>query len=90
MARIQVPSYISPAPAPGTEEGRAIMAWVMEAFQAEGRARQETETLRLTELHVAIAKPRDGMVVFADGTDWNPGSGRGYYGYYSAAWHFLG
>jgi hypothetical protein len=39
--------------------------------------------------HVAPAKPREGMLVYADGTDWNPGSGAGYYVYYAGAWHPL-
>jgi len=46
--------------------------------------------LRLVEQHSIPSKPRDGDVVFADGTDWDPGSGQGYYGYYAATWHFLG
>lgn len=46
--------------------------------------------LRLVEQHAVPSKPREGDVVFADGTDWNPGSGQGFYGYYAAAWHFLG
>jgi hypothetical protein len=33
---------------------------------------------------------RDGMIVLADGTTWNPGSGGGFYGYYAGAWHKLG
>jgi hypothetical protein len=36
--------------------------------------------------HVAPAKPREGMVRFADGTNWNPGAGTGYYAYVSGAW----
>ena len=35
------------------------------------------------------SKPREGMVVFADGTHWNPGAGRGVYVYSSAAWSKL-
>ena len=35
-------------------------------------------------------KLRDGLIVFADGTTWNPGSGIGVYCYYGSAWHFLG
>ena len=38
----------------------------------------------------APSKPRSGMIRYADGTDWNPGSGEGFYGYYGGAWHFLG
>lgn len=44
----------------------------------------------LPELHAAPSKVRNFMIVAADGTDWNPGSGQGVYAYYAAAWHFLG
>ena len=44
----------------------------------------------LQNLNKAPDKPRDGMVVKADGTNWNPGSGEGFYGYYASAWAFLG
>lgn len=40
--------------------------------------------------YAAPAKVRDGMVVLADGTSWNPGSGAGFYGYRAGAWRFLG
>lgn len=45
---------------------------------------------QFSESHVEPGKPRDGMVVLADGTDWDPGAGAGYYGYHSAAWNKLG
>lgn len=35
-------------------------------------------------------KPYDGQMVIADGTNWDPGSGAGYYGYYNGSWRFLG
>jgi len=34
-------------------------------------------------------RPRDGMLVFADGTRFNPGSGRGVYEYRDGAWQKL-
>lgn len=40
--------------------------------------------------HVTPEKPRDGDIRLADGTDWNPGSGKGVYAYYNSAWHLLG
>lgn len=46
--------------------------------------------LTLEKLYAAPSKYRDGTIVFADGTTWNPGSGQGAYIYYGAAWHFLG
>ena len=33
------------------------------------------------ETFVAPAKPRTGMLRLADGTNWNPGAGRGIYFY---------
>lgn len=33
---------------------------------------------------------RNGMHVYADGTNWNPGSGRGLYRWEGAAWNFVG
>lgn len=37
-------------------------------------------------LHVEPAKLADGMVAFADGTDWNPGGGAGLYQRVTGAW----
>lgn len=44
----------------------------------------------LSVTNVPPPKSQDGMIVFADGTNWNPGSGRGYYGKSSGVWVFLG
>ena len=34
--------------------------------------------------------PNDGMIAYADGVNWNPGSGSGLYMRDSGSWHFLG
>lgn len=44
----------------------------------------------LQTLHKEPAKLFEGIVVLADGTDWNPGSGSGFYGRRAGAWRFLG
>lgn len=44
----------------------------------------------IDETSVAPAKPRKGDYRLADGTNWNPGSGAGFYGYYGGAWVKLG
>ena len=69
----------------------ALSPWLF----AELRKIQEAmnvpqQFLLLDTLYAAPQKPRDGMVVKADGTTWNPGSGAGYYGYRAGAWRFLG
>lgn len=40
----------------------------------------------LPMLYAAPTKPREGMLAVADGTSWNPGSGKGLYEYRSGAW----
>ena len=40
----------------------------------------------IEERNVVPTKPRNGMLVYSDGTDWNPGSGEGFYGYEAGAW----
>ena len=45
---------------------------------------------QLAELNKAPDKPQVGMIALADGSNWNPGSGAGFYGYRAGAWHFLG
>lgn len=37
-------------------------------------------------LYAEPDKKRNGDVVYADGTSWNPGSGEGFYGYEAGAW----
>lgn len=37
--------------------------------------------------YAAPVGPQDGWIAYADGTIWNPGAGRGLYGYSSGAWH---
>ena len=46
--------------------------------------------LNLDMLYAAPKKYREGSIVLADGTAWNPGSGIGLYCFYAAAWHYLG
>ncbi len=36
--------------------------------------------------HVEPSKPRDGDIRYADGTDWDPGSGQGIYHFQDTAW----
>lgn len=47
-------------------------------------------SLPLDERNAAPNKIWDGMLVRADGTNWDPGSGQGVYCYYNSAWNFLG
>lgn len=80
MAYIPMQVPTDPAQLPG---------FLLQELQNIARS-TDTSIAQLAELNKAPAKPRAGMVVLADGTNWNPGSGSGFYGYRAGAWRFLG
>ena len=51
----------------------------------------ELEDGRIEPRAVAPVRPRNGLY-YADGTNWNPGSGKGFYRYDedNKTWHYLG
>lgn len=51
-------------------------------FQNSG----QLSLLQLDILENEPPTPFNGMVVYADGTSWNPGAGVGFYGYQNGAW----
>lgn len=79
----------SPLLPPGVGDARfvAITDYIYKELR---RLEEELKTVQLPELSVAPTKPRTGMVALADGTNWNPGAGAGFYGYYGGAWVKLG
>lgn len=46
--------------------------------------------MTLETLYAAPKKYREGTIVKADGSVWNPGSGAGVYCYRGGSWTFLG
>ena len=76
-----------PIPSPLTVE--SLARYTFQELVTLVMVMQEEEALDLREVHVEPEKPRIGMVVYADGTDWNPGSGVGLYVYQAAGWKLL-
>ena len=73
--------YIPKPPPDLPEELRSFWDHLEQEFQAISRELLETTVLELREIAAEPIRQRNGMIVFADGTDWNPGSGRGVYVY---------
>lgn len=71
-------------------QGSDLGAFFTQELQNIAKAVNTPQSLRLPMLYAAPQNPRDGDVVLADGTVWNPGSGAGFYGYRAGAWRFLG
>lgn len=80
----------SPKPFIGEATAENLSQYIQDELQAISRDQQETTALELREVHKEPIRPREGMVVSADGTDWDPGEGKGTYAYINGAWNFLG
>lgn len=72
------------------EETNRQISEELRKVQSESALPMPEKGILFPELHVEPSKPRSGLTVLADGTDWDPGSGAGVYTYYGAAWHKLG
>lgn len=61
--------------------------WIIEEFRKLEQAwMQSVPYVFLEPQYVAPPKPRQGMIVQADGVSWNPGAGAGPYTYKAGAW----
>lgn len=67
-------------------ELQGLVRWMEEELQALSRDAQETQTLELRPSAAEPQNPREGMIVYADGTNWDPGDGAGSYQYVGGVW----
>lgn len=51
---------------------------------------QGREQLELVPQSAEPEKLYNGLLVYADGSNWNPGGGEGIYAYYAGQWNRLG
>ena len=71
---------------PGPGLGEIDAAVKRELDRISQATRGAAPYLQLQVLAVAPDRPRKGMMVFADGTNFNPGGGAGVYVYASSSW----
>lgn len=80
--------YLSKIP---PTESQLLRDFIARELEEISRALSEpNQFLTLDTSYKAPSKLREGMIVLADGSSWNPGSGAGFYGYRGGSWRFLG
>ena len=75
----------------GIAKDTVLARWVREHFerlQTHLQAPQDALVLRV--LHAEPVRYSEGVLVLADGSDWDPGSGAGLYIRRGGAWVHLG
>jgi len=73
--------------------GEVDQSTSLEATQREletiERAFNLQDFVQLKQTNAPPPKPRAGLVVYADGTNWNPGAGEGIYAFFAGMWNKL-
>ena len=74
-------------PLPPPADPKDVGRWAMNEFLTIARHLADGRDFDLLNtIHAPPSKPREGMVVNADGTNWDPGSGAGRYERVGGAW----
>lgn len=60
--------------------------YIILELEAISRWLSEQKSVELRPSHAPPLKPRTGMVIYADGIDWNPGNGAGLYYWNGSTW----
>lgn len=77
----------APEPVPLTVGNPELQEYLYRELSRIGNALEQADVVGLSETTVEPDKPREGDIVYADGTAWNPtGEGQGFYGFVSSAW----
>lgn len=78
-----------PTPVPHFDNLDEVTSYLERELTAIARASVEQDAVDLRPIHAPPDRPREGMIIIADGTVWNPGAGKGAYEYLNGAWSKL-
>src|SRR5689334_21421702 len=64
----------------------ALAGWLNDELKGMVEAAARNNRVGYNEQNVTPTKPRTGDTAFADGTNWNPGLGKGLYTFDGSSW----
>ena len=73
-------------PGPLPEDTDDLGLYLVTELKRLGSILYNQATFRLERIHAEPQRPRVGDIRYADGTDWNPGSGEGVYLFNGTSW----
>lgn len=76
----------TPEPVPQTAGSPELQEYLMRELSRIGAALEIADTVNLPGLGIAPERPQEGTVIYADGVNFNPGAGEGFYGYINDEW----
>lgn len=75
-----------PTQCPAEVDSEGLRKWVQEEFLRVAQATVPVDSVVFKVTNSVPTAVQDGQVVFADGTNWNPGGGRGLYQRTGGVW----
>lgn len=78
-----------PSNPPPMETVEEVTRWFFDELQTLSKSLSETNALDLRTVNQEPVRPREGLIVQADGTNWDPGEGAGSYVYQGGNWVLL-
>lgn len=75
-----------PTQCPAIDSVDELRRWIQDECFRIAQSMVTVDNVTYNVLFAAPAGPVAGMTVFADGTTWNPGSGRGLYEFRTSSW----
>lgn len=82
-------SRVEYVPLPPPAQSESLPVYIQNELIRISQAVGELSETTLPELNEEPLRPRNGQLAYADGTNWNPGSGRGLYFRKGAIWLFI-
>lgn len=83
-------NHASYTPNDPPDDPTQLKRYLQDEFERIALALQALSLGHLEETTSAPPKPRSGDIRYADGTLWNPGTGRGIYYFDGSVWKQLG
>jgi hypothetical protein len=71
---------------PSLESVDELRNYLRDELRAIAREMGDMTALELRTTYTPPVRPREGMIVSADGTKWNPGGGQGIYAFVGGVW----
>ncbi len=68
------------------KDAEQLGAFAEEQLREVGENLDTIDNVTLVEFNAVPAKLKTGMITLADGSNWDPGAGGGFYGYTGAGW----
>ena len=78
--------FYAPGDPSGIRDIPGLVRFMQEREQRVAAAINALAAGHLDQVHTEPTKRRDGDLRYADGSDWDPGAGKGIYAYNGSAW----